>query len=328
MSNKVRIRTLGYRRSASRVTECSFECIAKLVGDSDIEDWQLIVTNPTHNHESILSVAHSIHRRNAMTDEVLKEVAKGVKQGDKTSKILGGLRMDHDEENPQFKARDIYNARAFIRLEELGSLTSTQTLMRVLSNDEKWFMRVQTDAQQKIQHLFYTSNCMQKILLENAELLLMDCIYKTNRYKMSLLIIIGVINLNTSFYVGFCFMKSEHTKNYIWALEAVKELYKRFNLSPLSVILTDDDKAIPSAIRQVFESGTAHLLCIWHLEQNIVENCSKFFEIKKDMQTFMKSFKQLFYISSEAALKEKYNELYFLWLDVDVNLAQYLNNNI
>ena len=36
--------------------------------------------------------------------------------------------------------------------------------------------------------------------------LIMDCTYKTNRYKMPLLDIVGVTALNTSFYVGFCFV--------------------------------------------------------------------------------------------------------------------------
>jgi len=38
-----------------------------------------------------------------------------------------------------------------------------------------------------------------------------NCIYKTNRYKMSLLIIIEVIVLNIMFYVAFYFIKD---KNY------------------------------------------------------------------------------------------------------------------
>ena len=42
----------------------------------------------------------------------------------------------------------------------------------------------------------------------------------------------------------------------------------------------------------------------------------------------MKSFKQLFYISIEVMLEEKYNELYRIWLDIDIQLTLYLNNNI
>ena len=43
----------------------------------------------------------------------------------------------------------------------------------------------------------------------------MNCIYKINRYKMSLLIIIEVIALNIFFFVKFYFMKVEKTTNYV-----------------------------------------------------------------------------------------------------------------
>lgn len=189
-------------------------------------------------------------------------------------------------------------------------------------------MKVKTDVSQKIQYLFYTPKCMQKILLENSELLIMNCTYKINRYKMPLLIITGVTNLNTYFYVTFCFLKSEHIEDFVWALEAVRALYIKLGLSSSEVIITDGDKAISGALHQVFGSTTKHLLCIWHLEKNIAENCSQYFEIKEDMEAFMKDFKQLFYIATEAELKQRYNELYSTWRDIDINIVRYLDDNI
>jgi len=53
------------------------------------------------------------------------------------------------------------------------------------------------------------------MLKRNSEVLIMNCIYKINRYKMSLLIITEVTALNTSFFVGFCFMEAEKTANYV-----------------------------------------------------------------------------------------------------------------
>ncbi len=53
------------------------------------------------------------------------------------------------------------------------------------------------------------------MLKRNSEILIMNCIYKINRYKMSLLIITEVTALNTSFFVEFCFMEAEKTANYV-----------------------------------------------------------------------------------------------------------------
>ena len=47
----------------------------------------------------------------------------------------------------------------------------------------------------------------------------MDATYKINKYKLPLLVIIGVIVLNITFYVGFAFMSGENTENYTWVIE-------------------------------------------------------------------------------------------------------------
>ena len=42
----------------------------------------------------------------------------------------------------------------------------------------------------------------------------MDAIYKTNRYRLPLLIIIGVNALGGSFYIAFYFLAIEEDKDY------------------------------------------------------------------------------------------------------------------
>ena len=37
----------------------------------------------------------------------------------------------------------------------------------------------------------------------------MDCTYKTNRFNMPLLSIIGITSLGTNFWVAFCFLRNE-----------------------------------------------------------------------------------------------------------------------
>ena len=56
---------------------------------------------------------------------------------------------------------------------------------------------------------------MQKLLHLNIKILIINCIYKTNKYKIFLLIIIEIIVLNIIFYVDFCFIKKENYNNYV-----------------------------------------------------------------------------------------------------------------
>lgn len=48
----------------------------------------------------------------------------------------------------------------------------------------------------------------------NYEILLMNCIYKTNVYKILLYIIIGVIFLNTTYFIIFAFLLVKMVDDY------------------------------------------------------------------------------------------------------------------
>ena len=52
----------------------------------------------------------------------------------------------------------------------------------------------------------------------------MDCTYKTNQFNMPLLNIMGSTRLNTSFFIGFAFLSGEMDEDYIWALNALKNV--------------------------------------------------------------------------------------------------------
>ena len=57
-------------------------------------------------------------------------------------------------------------------------------------------------------------NISQILLKQNHEVLIMNCIYKINRYKMSLFIINDQIVMHINFYVGFCFIAKETNSDY------------------------------------------------------------------------------------------------------------------
>ena len=75
-------------------------------------------------------------------------------------------------------------------------------------------MRFEKNQFDQILSLFFCKASSQKILAVNYEVLIMDCTYKTNKYKHPLMVITGVIALNTTFYVAFCFMSSEFSEDY------------------------------------------------------------------------------------------------------------------
>ncbi|XP_026399326.1 protein FAR1-RELATED SEQUENCE 5-like [Papaver somniferum] len=103
------------------------------------------------------------------------------------------------------------------------------------------------------------------------QVLLMDCTYKTNKYEMSVLNIVGQTSTNSPFSVAFFFLENELEESYVWALEQVKLFYVE-GYTP-KVIVTDKEQALLNAIARVFPDAH-HLLCTFHLWNKIETKCN------------------------------------------------------
>ncbi len=287
----------------SRCNECSFEVIAKLNDNeenltAENDCWHLFVKCLKHNHFVTLLEAHSVHWKMIMTFEIIREIEKKIQKSSVTVFILTELRLDLDEENSIFKSQNIWNARAQIKAQSLESLMFTQTVIRALNDKKIWHMKSKKKLySEKLKFLFFTLKCMQKLLHENFKILIMNCIYKINKYKMLLLIIIEIMSLNIFYYIIFCFIKDESFNDYMWVMKALKRLsYKKLVLSFSEIILSDDDKTFASVIQHMFENydHVTYALCIWHIN-NMLKHCKKFFVIQKNFELFLKCWKALVY---------------------------------
>lgn len=107
--------------------------------------------------------------------------------------------------NPLFKKQDIYNIKTQICQNILRLLTSIQALLRKL-NKGNWMYTMQKNDQNRIIHLFFVKSSTQNILITNYKILVIYCTYKTNQYRMPLMIISRQTFLNSNFYIVFCFM--------------------------------------------------------------------------------------------------------------------------
>ncbi len=140
--------------------------------------------------------------------------------------------------NSMIKARDVYNIKTQMRREKLESMTSMQTLMHELdTNDWTYFFRKNRFNQ--MSHFFFSKESSQIILKINYEILIMNCIYKTNKYKMFLMIIFNQIKLHKIFYAAFCFMFKEKQNDYVWIMKQLKTLYEKLKFSDFTIIVID-----------------------------------------------------------------------------------------
>lgn len=94
----------------------------------------------------------------------------------------------------------------------------------------------------------------------------MDCTYKSNKYCLLLLNVVGTTCLNTTFYSAFGFLLQERIEDFIWFLRILQTLYRQLDLEDLKIIVTDRDSALMAAIRKIFPH-TENLLCLWRINK-------------------------------------------------------------
>lgn len=102
--------------------------------------------------------------------------------------------------------------------------------------------------------------------------LLLDYTYKTNKYKMALLDIIGVDACRRSFCIAFVFLRYETEADFNQALDHLKSLYIQANIRLPFVILIDYCLACMNAVSACFPSSAA-LLCLWYANKAVLREC-------------------------------------------------------
>ena len=90
---------------------------------------------------------------------------------------------------------------------------------------------------------------MAKVFGVHSDLLLADCTYKTNRYRMPLLYFVGLTAIGTHFTAAFCFMPGESQAEYTWAMRQFVDLV--LGTAQIHVFLSDNKSALKNAVTEV-----------------------------------------------------------------------------
>ena len=198
--------------------------------------------------------------------------------------------------------------------------------MRTLFEDNQWFVRYYPSSG-PIQRLFFAGRLSERILKVSWEVLLLDCTYKTNHYRMPLCVISGVTGLNTSFYIGFAFLSSETYNDYLWVLSSLQQFYQEGNIPDPIFVGTDCEKALICALQDVMPS-TKHAVCLWHVDKNVLTNCKPSFDIEESWQEFYKDWHGVLYSATEPIFEVKWAELQAKYEDDYWVAIDYLQNDL
>lgn len=245
------------RKTSTRAAGCPFNLI---IFNHD-EQWQLEVKHGYHNHPPSLNPsAHHVYRRRTQAQK--ESIESMTKAGVAPKQILTAIRQK--DPDTLITAHDIRNERSAARANALGTRTPVEALLDELSSDE-WVFDVKKDSTNRIQHLFFAHRKQVELLHANPDILLMDCTYRTNKYRLPLLHILGCTNLQSFFSAGFCFLRTETQQDYQWAIST---FIAKTRMPLPRIFISDQEDALKSAILWLLPS-IPQLLCIWHVNKNV-----------------------------------------------------------
>ncbi|KAG5567257.1 hypothetical protein RHGRI_002722 [Rhododendron griersonianum] len=250
LGEEVAVKKRATRSTGTKKIECPF----LLKGVKGNDGWTVSVHNGTHNHPpAVYLEGHSYPGRlSAKQTAMLVDLSVSMV---KPKQILSQLK-GNDPSNVM-TIKHVYNARHKYRVIEKAGRTQMQHLMAQLQH----FSYVNWDRSNKdgnVTELFWAPPCAGEMLRAFLRVLMMDCTYKTNRYRFPLLQIVGITCTELTFNVAFAFIECEKEENYTWVLEKLKGMMDADAL-PV-VIVTDRELALMNAIRSVFPHAT-NLLC-------------------------------------------------------------------
>jgi len=158
-----------------------------------------------HNHDvSHTLVGHPfVGRLKSSEQSLLVDMSKSQV---KPSNIL--LTLKENSECNVTTIKHIYNARYTYKRSLRGSRTELQHLMMLLDRDNYIHWSRCQEESEVVSDLFWTHPDSVKLLNAFNIVFLMDTTYKTNKYRLSLLEIVGVTSTGLTFYVAFAFISS------------------------------------------------------------------------------------------------------------------------
>ncbi len=211
------------RDCSSRLIECLFSAMASCKEGQ----WYLDIRHSTHNHEgSLIPTTHPVHHQ--LSESVQQSIASLSTAGARPKTIVSSIWLD--DPYVAIWMWDIYNACAQIHQQNLGPYSPIQALTRQLNNTDLHYMvqyQLQPDSPH-IHRLFFAHQESISLLEDFPYVLLADCTYKMNQFKMPLFNIIGMTLVNSTFHFGFAFLAEEKEEDYVWALEQVWDVYSGF----------------------------------------------------------------------------------------------------
>ena len=127
--------------------------------------------------------------------------------------------------------RTIYNARHKFKVMEYAGRSQMQQLLKNLS--EHGYIEIHRCCPDidTVKDIFWAHPTCIYLLHAFSQVLIMDCTYKTNKYRLPLMEIVGVTSTEMNFSIVFAYLEAEREDNFSWCLDRLRSLMHGWQIS-------------------------------------------------------------------------------------------------
>lgn len=147
------------------------------------------------------------------------------------------------------------------------NLAKLSKAIQELSQDH--LAKMEPDNDGCLKNFVFVSKNMKQLYQRFYDVILVDSTYRTNKYSLPLLVFAGINENAKTFVLGFAVVRSEEAKNVSWIFE---QLFTFLGVEP-GIICSDSCSTLSKVIKERLPNSQ-HLLCAWHVSQNIKKHLS------------------------------------------------------
>jgi hypothetical protein len=226
------------RETHTRRTGYEFEIVCLSVKGV----WAIRKISGSHNHELGGNLAS--HAMKCHLSELKKVKVRALGgQGLAPKDIICILHKEFT--NSHSTTKEIYNELVAARTKELRGRRPIKALVELISCSDYFNMvRLVEGAVNCV--FFMHQSSLVSMCQTFGTVFLLDCTYKTNKFGMPLLNVVGITSTYATFNAGFAFLHAENKEAYAWVLEQFSKV-----VTP-KVLCTDRKLALMNGITRVF----------------------------------------------------------------------------
>ncbi|MBW0570830.1 hypothetical protein O181_110545 [Austropuccinia psidii MF-1] len=234
--------------------------------------WTLKVKNSEHSHDATENImAHPAFMK--FNEQETSQISQIYESLLMPRQIQAQLCSQRDSDRSGI-FKDIYSQVKKTKKDKLQGQRPIDALIDTLK-EENFVWSSARDSEGHITSFFFTNSLSIKLLHGFSHVILMDCTYKTNKYKIHLFHIFGFSSTNKTFSGAFCFIKNEAEPSYTWSLnQYIEKILKNTNLVPPPVIVIERDMSLKNSLKKLFPDYKV-MLCIWHINRDVSAHCMK-----------------------------------------------------